>query len=194
VRRAERVDAATRKTSGVKGEKALHLVFKRREARYSHVNQPLFLDPSTYRARGMVRTDSLDSQGGLKWVVRCLLPEENLLGESDRFLGSSEWREFSFSFRVPSDCASEEIRLVSAGSRSFEYKITGGIWFDDLSMRKVSTQPAEAPSPILRSGAPATEAAGRRAASQVDDPLEATGRGVFSFDEALFDRLPAPLD
>ena len=134
---ADHVTSTTGTTAGVVGERALHLIFKRRVKRFLHVHQPLFLDPGAYRVTGMVRTDSLDSQGGLKWVVRCLLPKPAALGESERFLGSSQWREFSFELQVPDACIAQEIRLFSAGRRDFEFKITGGIWFDALSMRKV---------------------------------------------------------
>lgn len=139
----DRVIATTGTTAGVEGEKALHLMFRNREKRFRHVRQPLFLDPGPYRVEGMVRTDSLDSQGGLNWIVRCLGPDTSVLGKSERFLGSSEWRNFSFAVQVPDNCAVQEIRLVSAGKRDFEHKITGGIWFDQMSMRKVPTQTTE---------------------------------------------------
>jgi tetratricopeptide (TPR) repeat protein len=145
LRATDRATARTGTTAGMEGEKALHLIFKRREKPYRHVHQPLFLDPGTYRVDGMVRTDSLVSKGGLKWVVRCLLPNREDLGESERFLGSSEWREFSFEVRVPQECAAQQIRLVSAGKREFEHKINGAAWFDGMSMRRV-------PAPIIQAG------------------------------------------
>jgi len=137
--RTGRVFSTTGTTAGVEGAKALHLMFRSREKRFGHVHQPLFLDPGSYRIEGMVRTDSLDSQGGLKWVVRCLRPERATLGESERFLGSSEWRDFVFVVQVPDNCTAQEIRLISAGRREFEHKMTGGVWFDQISMRKVPT-------------------------------------------------------
>jgi hypothetical protein len=141
--RTDRVFATTGTTAGVEGAKALHLMFRGREKRFGHVHQPLFLDPGPYRVEGRVRTDSLDSQGGLKWVVRCLRPERSMLGESERFLGSSEWREFAFVVWVPDGCTAQEIRLVSAGRRDFEHEMTGGVWFDRISMRKEPSLGAE---------------------------------------------------
>jgi len=135
----DRVTSTTGATAGVGGAKALHLIFRDREKRFQHVHQPLFLDPGSYRVEGRVRTDSLDSKGGLKWIVRCLLPEASIFGESERFLGSGKWRDFSFELQVPDACTAQEIRLVSAGARDFEHKITGGIWFDRMSMRKIPT-------------------------------------------------------
>jgi hypothetical protein len=86
-----------------------------------------------------VRTESLETQGGLKWVLRCLVPDTRSLGESERFLGSNEWRDFGFEFEVPEACRMQEIRLESAGKRPFEHKIDGGAWFDRLAVRRVST-------------------------------------------------------
>ncbi len=131
------VDVSTAKTFGVAGEKALHLIFKRREKPYRHIYQPLFLDPAFYRLRGMARADSLDSIGGLKWVVRCTNPETEILAETDRFLGTGEWSEFSIDFPVTDACLAQEIRLISAGQRAFEQKISGGIWFDAMTLRKI---------------------------------------------------------
>jgi len=138
LQRTGHVIAATDTTAGVEGAKALHLMFRQREKPFRHVYQPLFLDPGTYRVRGNVRVDSLDSKGGLKWVVRCLTPEPSDLGESERMLGSSQWRDFSFEIKVPDACTAQEIRLVSAGTRDFEHFANGGIWFDRMSMRKIA--------------------------------------------------------
>jgi len=49
------------------------------------------------------------------------------LGESERFLGLSKWREFSFQVRVPTNCTAQEIPLVSARTREFEYEMTGNV-------------------------------------------------------------------
>lgn len=151
IENTRRVTAALGITDGIEGRRALHLVFEHRKNYYRHVYQPLFLDPQVYRVRGKVRVDSLDSLGGLKWIVRCVLPQRRLLGESRRFLGSSEWREFSFEIRVPPACVAQEIRLVSAGRRPFEYEMTGDIWFDTVSMRKIITPRTKAESAVSES-------------------------------------------
>ena len=121
-------------TYGIDGDTALHLLFDNHKGRFANVSQTLFLDPGPYRLVGRVRTDSLETHGGLKWLVRCLLSKKEDLGESERFLGSNEWREFEFEFEVPASCVLQEIRLVSAGQRAFEHKITGDAWFDRLSI------------------------------------------------------------
>ena len=126
-------------TFGVDGDKALHVLFKRQVSRFAGVHQPLFLDPGSYRLTGRVRTESLETQGGLKWTLRCLQPEVKDLGESERFLGSNQWRDFGFDFQVPESCRLQEIQLVSAGKRDFEHTMTGGAWFDRLAIRKLPT-------------------------------------------------------
>ena len=183
----ETVIATTGATAGIKGKKALHLIFKRREGRYQHLYQPLFLDPAGFRVAGRVRTDSLASQGGLKWVVRCRFPQPADLGESERFLGSSEWRDFSFSIQVPEGCLAQEIRLVSAGTRELEYKMTGGIWFDGLSIRRDAG--AAAASPLLQSANLSARGSSPDKAEEPSDPLQVrTGPGFrlgTSLSEAL---------
>lgn len=129
---------------GIDGDKAIHLLFDRQEGRFADVYQPLFLDLGSYRLSGRVRTDSLETQGGLKWILRCLAPEATNLGESERFLGSNEWRDFGFEFQVPESCGLQEIRLESAGRRAFEHKISGGAWFDRMAIRRLPNPAAAA--------------------------------------------------
>ena len=179
--------ATTAATAGTEGKKALHLIFKRREKQFWHLHQPLFLDPGTYRVKGMARTDSLDSKGGLKWVVRCMRPEILVLGESERFLGSSEWRDFSFEAAVPPECSAQEIRLVSAGKRQFEHKMTGGVWFDAISMRKIPGEQTPVVPSVSNSPPP-----GKVGSPLVDgafDVHEVTGSREFSFEQSLNDSL-----
>jgi hypothetical protein len=149
------------RTYGIDGDQALHVLFERQEQRFADVYQPLFLDPGLYRLTGRVRTDSLDTQGGLKWTLRCLLPEAMDLAESERFLGANEWRDFGVEFQVPESCVLQEIRLVSAGKRPFEHKIAGGAWFDRMAIRKLpGPEPAAVTSGVGAAGpaAPASDA------------------------------------
>lgn len=131
----------TASTYGLQGTKALHLIFRRWERPFRHVHQPLFLDPGVYLISGRVRTDSLQSSGGLKWTARCSLPAAQALAESERFLGSSEWQDFSFEVKIPESCLAQELRLVSAGQREPEHRMSGGIWFDAMAIRRVVAPP-----------------------------------------------------
>ena len=137
----DRVDIRTRRRPGVDGNHAINLNFRAAEQRFGQLFQPLVLDAGTYRLTGETRSGAdFMTKGGLKWQVSCLLPTQRQLGESDRLLGSDEWTQFSFDFEVPLSCTYQELRLVSAGTRAFELKISGDIWFDNLSITR-------APSP-----------------------------------------------
>ena len=126
-------------TYGVDGEQALHILFEQTKRPFQSLWQRLFLDPGAHALEGAVRIDSLDSQGGLQWVVRCKYPlDAGILGMSDRFLGSSRWQSFRFEFQVPQNCLLQELALVSAGKRPYEWEIlSGGIWFDRLRIQRI---------------------------------------------------------
>ncbi|MGB5832579.1 MAG: hypothetical protein WBG92_11395 [Thiohalocapsa sp.] len=134
----KRVDIRSQATYGAVAERSLKLDFRALENRFRHLSQPLFLNSGIYRLSGKARADSLLTKGGLQWQVNCLLPESHRLGESKRFLGSSEWADFEFDFEVPASCESQELRLVSSGTRSFELKIDGNLWFDDMRIGRIS--------------------------------------------------------
>ncbi len=138
------VTANTAATFGLRGQRALQLRFRRYDGRFRHLYQPVFLDPGIYQLTGAVRIDGLESKGGLRWSLACTQPENRVLGESERFLGSSDWHAFSVDFEVPEDCALQEVRLISAGQRSFEQAINGEIWFEDISIHRIAALGAAA--------------------------------------------------
>jgi len=135
-----RVDMRTRPRPGALGNGAMHLNFRAVENRFGHLVQPLVLDAGTYRLTGETRTGiDFVTKGGLKWQVDCRLPARRRLGESERIVGADEWTQFSFKFIVSPSCRYQELRLVSAGTRAFELKISGDIWFDNLSIARASS-------------------------------------------------------
>jgi hypothetical protein len=132
------VSVARRKTFGIRGEKALHLVFGGREFAFDHLSQRLFLAPGDYEFFTDVRPDRLQGRGGLQWVVQCSGPETAELGFSDRFLGTSEWRRADFRFTVPPmRCEGQTLRLKSGGKRLFDHKLAGEVWFDRVGIKRV---------------------------------------------------------
>lgn len=137
---------------GATGAAALRLRFNGFVGGFEHLSQPLFLDPGFYRLTGEVRPDALESKGGLRWQVRCLLPEVKVLGDGPRFLGSSEWSQFDLSFEVPASCKYQQLALVSAGERAFERKLDGTIWFDNLKISSVQDLDAAARADVLLKG------------------------------------------
>jgi tetratricopeptide (TPR) repeat protein len=124
-------------TDDIDGDAALHIVFSEFDGRFNGVSQDMFLNSSAYRVTGLGRTDGLDTQDGIKWLVRCLQSKTTELGESERFLGSSKWEEFSFEFEVPEDCGLQQIRLVSVGEGNVGRRVTGSLWFDRLVIRQI---------------------------------------------------------
>lgn len=152
--RTRRVELRQGATFGIEGSQALHLRFARREGQFRHLYQRLYLDPGNYRISGKVRPDGLETFGGLRWRVSCLLPERQDLGESERFLGASDWRRFAFEVAVPEDCRYQEIRLVSSGRRSFEHRLAGEIWLDGMAIRKIAELGLAAQARTLEEGEP----------------------------------------
>ena len=130
--------AETAETYGTEGKRALHLVFRGFDARFGHVSQDLFLDPGTYRLSGRARPDGLKSSGGLQWRVLCKTSDESsVLAESERFLGNSQWEDFTLDFTVPPECEQPILRLVGAIRSPLDQRLEGSIWFDGLSIRRV---------------------------------------------------------
>lgn len=125
----------TAQTYGIHGQKALHVAFTGKTFRFSHVYQPLHLTTGKYVFSGRVRTDKLQTRGGMQWRIRCTTGSKQQLVEGDRYLGSGEWIDFNVKFEVPDDCAGQELRLVSVGRRDVDHEMKGEIWFDKLGIR-----------------------------------------------------------
>jgi hypothetical protein len=125
-------------TYGMSGDRALRVRFDGQRVRFRHVLQYLYLDPGRYRLQGKARPDHLRTERGLRWVVRCA-PEGPPLAESERFLGSDQWRTFAVEFKVPeTDCPAQILRLELEGRAALDFGIDGEIWFDDLAVVRLA--------------------------------------------------------
>jgi hypothetical protein len=132
------VSAVRQSTFGGQGEVSLRLGFEGRELVFRHLYQPLFLAPGRYELRLLGRPDRLQGRGGLRWAVRCAGVEDQALGVSERFLGTSDWRRETVSFEVPADsCTAQVIRLESEGRNLFDHRLQGEIWFDGFAIRRL---------------------------------------------------------
>lgn len=131
-------------TYGVVGQRALRVSFSGKRARFQHLYQHLFLGPGDYEVSGMARPDGLQARRGLQWRVHCSAGSSELLGESLLLVGTGDWREFNFRIQVPPDCPGQILRLYSAGYREVDHELDGGIWFDDLRIRRLVTVSADA--------------------------------------------------
>jgi hypothetical protein len=135
----------TAKTFGSDGESSLHLLFQKTKTPFRHLTQDLYLQPGGYRFLGKVRPDGLKGTGGLQWAVRCG-PALAPLATSERFLGSGQWRDFSFAFELPQGCDAPQLLLQSVGERPADHELDGAIWFDALRIRSTPS-PAPPPAP-----------------------------------------------
>jgi hypothetical protein len=143
------------RTLGSNGSQSLMVRLSNFEGRFHHLAQRLFLQPGSYRLKGMARVDGLKTEGGVRWRLACAADNRDVLGESKVFLGRAEWDEFSFDFAVPeTDCATQDLRLVSAGRHKFELEFDGVVWFDNLSIERTDRLDAAARADALRAGTP----------------------------------------
>lgn len=152
------IQLTTGSTYGVLGQSALRLTFNGKRVRFAHLYQFLFLGPGVYEASGMARPDGLVARRGLQWRVYCSTGEGGLLGESELLLGSGDWRRFGFEVTVPATCPGQILRLYSAGNREVDHELKGGIWFDDLRIRRLADLPE--PAAAAESAPDADENAG----------------------------------
>jgi hypothetical protein len=58
------------------------------------------------------------------------------LAASERFVGSSEWRRFSFEVAVPPGCAGQLLQLEALGTEDGPVFLSGSAWFDELELRR----------------------------------------------------------
>lgn len=137
------VSVETAATYGVEGERALRLIFRKPQTLFRHLSQYLLLEPGGYRLSGLARPDGLRSGSGLQWTLRCAGGGGRLLGASERFLGSSQWREFAVTFTVPGgSCRAQELRLELTGRTRRDFEAVGTAWFDRLRIVRV-TEPLQ---------------------------------------------------
>lgn len=127
---------ATGTTYGIVGERALRVTFTGKRAPFNHLYQQLFTGPGHYTVSGLARPDGLQARRGLQWRVHCSSGGSQLLGESELLVGTSDWRSFEFSVTVPDDCHGQILRLYSAGNRDVDHELNGGIWFDNIRIKR----------------------------------------------------------
>lgn len=123
--------------AGGAGKRALRVVYNGRRQAAPAIQQYLVVTPGRYELSGMARLESLNSVRGLQWSVRCASrPGASMLGASERFLGSGEWRRFAFEVTVPAECAGQVLRLEPAGFGEGTVFLAGTAWFDELRLER----------------------------------------------------------
>jgi hypothetical protein len=122
--------------TGVGGAQALVVDFHDRRVPFAHVRQRLALPAGRYVLHGRARLDGVRNERGLVWRLRC--DGGRLLGDSERFQGSSPWRDFRVDFERPAaDCNGQVLELRLDARIAPEQMIGGRVWFDDLRIATV---------------------------------------------------------
>ena len=126
--------------SGHGGKRALHVSYNGKRQSGMAAMQYLALPPGRYEMSGNARPQSIGAGRGIQWTVRCVKggKQQSALAASERFLGSSEWRPFSFQVTVPADCPGQLLQLEPVGyyTEGIVY-LAGSAWFDELVLRRL---------------------------------------------------------
>jgi hypothetical protein len=124
---AERPDAS--------GDHALLVEFGDGRVNDFGVTQLIMLSPGTYQIRGKSKIDVV-SQRGLRWQIACAPEPKPVIGESQTVNGTgSGWKDFDFSFTVPStDCPAQYVQLILDARSASEQFVSGSIEYDDLEI------------------------------------------------------------
>ena len=118
-----------------RGERALRVTYTGKRQVAPAITQYLSVPPGGYELAGWARVDHLNSPRGVQWIVRCGSDEKMaVIGSSERFLGSSEWRRFAFDVDVPAACAGQILQLEPVGMNQGTTFLAGTVWFDDLRL------------------------------------------------------------
>jgi tetratricopeptide (TPR) repeat protein len=129
----------TPQAAGVAGQRALRVAFNGKRQVGIPIMQFVALQPGRYEMSGLARPQSITAGRGVQWTMRCLKRGEPqpVLAASERFVGSSEWRRFSFEIGVPADCPGQLLQLEPLGLSEGVVYLAGTAWFDDLVLRRL---------------------------------------------------------
>ena len=124
-------------TYGIKGGKALQIVFRKEDRiNFRHVSQRLLLTPGDYTLNLRYRLDTLKNPKGLSWRIYCVAGDNAKLGESSALKGKGSWSQLNVDFTVPKSCSAQLLRLEAASSYAHDHTFSGSVWFDDVAIRE----------------------------------------------------------
>ncbi len=123
-------------------ERALLLDFLYGRVDYHSVTQLVLLAPGTYQFDGQYQ-GKVAGPRGLKWRIVCAGEAATRLGESAMISGvASTWREFAFTFTVPSaECRAQYVQLDLDARMASEQLVSGSIMFDELHISRAANLP-----------------------------------------------------
>jgi hypothetical protein len=118
-----------------RGARVLRVGYTGKRQVTSALVQYLALPPGRYVFRGSGRADRLSGQRGVQWVLRCASAEaRDPIASSERFVGSSEWRNFEFAVDISPRCAGQVLALEAVDMARGTTFLSGNAWFDDLAL------------------------------------------------------------
>jgi tetratricopeptide (TPR) repeat protein len=124
--------------AGVAGQRALRVSYNGKRQSGIPILQYLALAPGRYEMAGLAHPQSISAGRGVQWTLRCVKggKAQPVIAASERFLGSSEWRRFSFEIAVPADCPGQMVQLEPVGMAEGAVYLAGSAWFDELVLRR----------------------------------------------------------
>jgi hypothetical protein len=131
------VEFASSSGGGV-GKRALRVTYNGKRQAGPAIGQFMVVPPGRYELSGLARGEGLNSVRGVHWAVRCGDRDVRApaLGSSERFIGSSEWRAFTFPVIVPASCPGQVLELEPVGFHEGTTYLAGSVWFDELRLAR----------------------------------------------------------
>ena len=125
--------------AGVSGKRALRVSYNGKRQSGIPILQYVALSPGRYEMSGLAHPQSITAGRGVQWTMRCVKggQPQAVLAASERFVGSSEWRRFSYEVSVPADCPGQVVQLEPVGAAEGTVYLAGLAWFDELVLRRV---------------------------------------------------------
>ena len=126
------------------GNRLLRAEFFGGRVAFQNVFQTLLLSPGAYRLTVDARSQDLDNERGLGWILSCAGGDKAQIAETPRLSGTRPWRAIEAAFQVPagSDCAAQVLLLRLAARSATERKVSGAAWFDNVRIERIDAETA----------------------------------------------------
>lgn len=120
--------------AGPDGSGAAHLHFIGRPAPRGNLRQALLLPAGRYRLSLQARGESLSSDQGLQWTIRC----DNAgprIAATEALDGSFGWKRITADFEVPGrGCPGQWLELRNPAVSGSAQQVSGDLWVDDVAI------------------------------------------------------------
>ncbi len=119
------------------GQSALRLEFDGKiNSAYQGVSQRVFLPRGAYRFEAFVRTAGITTDEGVGLRVLDAQSSHQLLIETERLRGTTDWKKLGGKLIVDSPVRLVEIRVFRRPSWRFDSSIAGTVWIDHVSLKR----------------------------------------------------------